>query len=333
MKVGHGFEELLLEVVIYMMAAAAIFIFIQLVAYTTITLRNHSRRRSVKRRFPSWKRSLESYISTGRGEKLNLDEGETNGFRDMLINYYCGNPMDDSEEEPRRLNSAQRRRIRILYREKGFLEDDIRHIRSGPWWSKVTALGRLALLEINDAEDLSVELVESGNVEVVKSCVHYLSVIHSRFLPEIIDSAYQKVDDRGIEELNVSIAGASNDAEDLRKLVMSESGKSRMSAAKILGRKGLPKTTHFLKKLLTDPDKDIRYQAVRSLGKVGNMKAVWALEKALEDPDPGIRSMAKKEIRKVREDIQVTSIWDMEMDDRTQKSLINKFSDESVMGF
>lgn len=334
MELGHGFEDLLLEVVIYLLSAAAIFIFIQLLAYTTITLRNHKRRRSIERILPSWKRTLESHISGSGAKKINLDDGQMEGFRDMLVDYYGGNPIEVPEKElgvSRILNSAQRRRIRILYREKGFLEEDLRQIRKGAWWSKITALSRLSTMELNDAEDLAIELMESGNREVIKSCVFYLSSISSRYLPEVIGKAYEKVDDEGSEELNVTLAGASKSADDLAAMADSETDRTRLAAAKILGQKGLPKATTLLKKLIIDPDEEIRREAIRSLGKVGTMKAVWALEIALEDSDTEIKSMAKREIKRIRDTIQVMSIWDMEIDDRESGDLMSKFSGESVM--
>ena len=62
MRVGYGFEEVLFSVIIYLIVGAALFLFIQILIYSTITVKNYRKRRSLKNRLPAWTEQIEDYL-------------------------------------------------------------------------------------------------------------------------------------------------------------------------------------------------------------------------------------------------------------------------------
>jgi len=345
MRVGNGFEELVLDIIVYLIAGAAIFLFIQLLAYSTITVRNYRKRRNLLKKFPAWSDQLNTYLRKGSSRpRFYLRSEERKVFRDLLITFYTGVPQDPTSEElklDRKLRDSDRRRVRMLYRELGFIVDDITQIKDGTSWSKTTALGRLSRLELNDAEDLAVDLMESENKEVIISCISYLASIKSRYLKEMLSDLIRLTDENQFKELVMELTKADIQTSHLKELVNSPSIRERKAAAILLGRKDLRNCVRELKRLSIDVDEDVRMETVRSLGRVGSMKAGYILDSMMKDPLPEVKRGAYREWKKIRNNNYVTSIWDLETDDRKIDDLLTTFNrdssmdgeDHSIMGF
>jgi hypothetical protein len=335
MRVGNGFEELVLDLIIYLTAGAALFLFIQLLAYSTITVRNYRKRKNLIKKFPAWSDQLNAYLKKGRSKpRFYLRSEERKVFRDLLITYYTGIPQDPTNGEvklDRKLSDSDRRRVRMLYRELGFIVDDINQIKDGTWWSKTTALGRLSRLELNDAEDLAVDLMESDNKEVIISCISYLASIKSRYLQEMLSELIQLTDKKQFKELVMELTKADLQTPHLKNLVNSPSIKERKAAAVLLGRKDLKNGIQELKKLAVDVDEGVRLETVKALGRIGSMRAGYILDSMMKDPLPEIKRAAYKEWRRIRNNNYVTSIWDLEIDDKRTDDLLTTFNRDSTM--
>jgi HEAT repeat protein len=335
MRVGHGFEEVVFSVIIYLIAGGAVFLFIQILIYSTISVKNYKKRRSLKKRLPAWSQQIENYLKRRDSRaKFHLRGEEKKIFRDMLIGYYTGIPIDASNDDlhhHRPLKSMEKRRVRMLYRELGFMDADMDQIKDGTWWRKSVALGRLSRLELNDAEDLAIDLMDSEKKELVVSCISYLASIKSHFLREGLEDVFHITDEDQFNEITNELLKADIDVGSLKNLADSDIQDGRKAAAILLGRKGLHHSTSILKKLAHDPFENVRLEAAKSLGRVDNMKAVRVLENLEKDPDPEIRKVAKREIDKIRKAMYVTSIWDLEMDDKKTDDLLSSFSKDSSM--
>ncbi|MGA1793725.1 MAG: HEAT repeat domain-containing protein [Thermoplasmatota archaeon] len=335
MRVGYGFEEVLFSVIIYLIVGAALFLFIQILIYSTITVKNYRKRRSLKNRLPAWTEQIEDYLRRrGTRARFHLRGEEKKAFRDMVIGYYCGVPQDASNDDlhkPLKLRGDDKRRLRMLYRELGFVEEDLDQIKDGTWWTKSVALGRLSRLELNDAEDLAVDLMETEHRELTVSCISYLASIKSRYLHDRLDEVFQITEEAQFNEVATELSKADIGIGQLKKLADCDVRSGRKAAAILLGRKGLHHSTAVLKKLAADPFEDVRLEVARSLGRIGSLKAIRVLETLDHDPDVNVRKLAQKEIKRVRSNLMVTSIWDLEMDDRRTDDLLDNFSKESSM--
>ncbi|MGA1873675.1 MAG: HEAT repeat domain-containing protein [Thermoplasmatota archaeon] len=282
MRVGYGFEEVLFSVIIYLIVGAAIFLFIQILVYSTITVKNYRKRRSLKKRLPAWTDQIDEYLRKRASRpRFHLRGEERKAFRDMLIGHYCGVPQDASNEDlhkPKNLRSEDKRRLRMLYRELGFVDEDLDQIMDGTWWTKSVALGRLSRLELNDAEDLAVDLLETEHRELTLSCISYLASIKSRFLHERLEEVFQITGEDQFNEVATELSKADVGIGKIKKLADSDVRSGRRAAAILLGKKGLHHSTEVLRKLSGDPFEDVRLEAARSLGRIGTMKAIRVLE-------------------------------------------------------
>jgi hypothetical protein len=335
MRVGHGFEELIFSIIIYLVLGAALFLFIQILVYSTISVKNYRKRRSLKKRLPAWSEQIENYLKRrDRRAKFHLRGEEKAAFRDMLIGYYTGEPQDASNDDlhkHRPLKSMEKRRVRMLYRELGFMDDDLDQIKDGTWWTKSVALGRLSRLELNDAEDFAIDLMDSDRKELVVSCISYLASIKSFYLRDGLEEVFHVTDKDQFNEITTELMKADIDVSTLKNLADSDIREGRKAAAILLGRKGLHHSTSILKRLAEDPYEEIRLETARSLGRIGNMKAVRVLESLERDPDMEVRKIAIKEVKKARNAMYVTSIWDLEMDDKRTDNLLSSFAKEDSM--
>jgi HEAT repeat protein len=214
-------------------------------------------------------------------------------------------------------------------------------VKDGTWFTKSAALGRLARLELNDAEDLAIDLMETDKMELRISCISYLASIKSTYLREGLEEVFHLTNEEHFNEITTELMEANIDVGALKALADSDIHDGRRAAAILLGRKGLHRSTAILKELAEDPYEDIRLEAARSLGRIGNMRAVRVLEKMERDSDPEVRRIARAEVDKTRKSMYVTSIWDLEMDDQKTEDLLSSFSKEdslssnsdSIMGF
>jgi len=294
MQVGNGFEEVLYRVITYLIGGAALFLFVQLAIYSTITLRKFRKARDIKKLMPDWNQRILAYLKGGPRVKVpDLSDGERPLFRDVLVSCYSGSPQDPSEPEivtELVLREGQRRRLRMLYRDMGFVSEDILAVKEGSRWERSVALGRLSRLQLNDAEDLALEYLDSGSTDEVISCVSYLSSIKSHYLTERLEGLLRVTGRAYQKELLVELTKISLDINQLRNLSRSRDNEARRVSAMLLGRKGLHFSLPLLKVLASDRDPAVRMEAARSLGKLDSPSSLKVLSNMENDPDTRVRT-------------------------------------------
>lgn len=294
MQLGNGFEEVLYRVITYLIGGAALFLFVQLAIYSTITLRKFRKARDIKKLMPDWNQRIMAYLKGGPKVKApDLSDSERPLFRDVLVSCYSGSPQDPSEPEIVTglvLREGQKRRLRMLYRDMGFVTDDIKAVKEGTGWERSVALGRLSRLQLNDAEDLALEYIESGSTNEVISSVSYLTSIKSHYLTERLEGLLRVTGKAYQKELIVELTKTSMDINQLRNLSRSRDTEARRVAAMLLGRKGLHYSLSILRVLASDKEHTVRVEVARSLGKLDTPSSLKVLTTMSKDPDPRVRT-------------------------------------------
>lgn len=332
-QVGHGFEQMLYQLVAYLIAGAVVFLFLQLLIYSTITVSKYKRSRSLKKAMPSWSRYIDSYLRRGkRAGIIELDAQERTLFRDLLIALYSGSSQDPSNPEiviEKSLSESDRRRLRLLYREIGYVIDDMAIIENGSAWEKAIALGRLSRLELNDAEDHAVDLLDDDNNDLVISCISYLTSIQSRFLSTRLPELISSCTDSHFRELMYELLGSDIDMKHILELAGSADSRCRMAAAILVGRKGLNRGARLLKPLSRDPDANVRAHAARSLSRIGTTSAAKVLEDMVWDTDEIVGDAVEESMESIPVRKHLPSIWDRPLE---SPSIIDDLSRGNTMG-
>lgn len=307
MQIGNGFEELLYRVVTYLIGGAALFLFVQLAIYSTITLRKFRKARDIRKVMPEWAMRIDAYLKGGPRVKVpDLSDSERPLFRDVLVSCYSGSPQDPSEPEIVTglvLKDGQKRRLRMLYRDMGFVGEDVQAIKEGSKWERSIALGRLSRLQLNDVEDHALEYLDSGSTEEVIACVSYLSSIKSHYLTERLEGLLRVTGRAYQKELIVELTKADLDINQLRRLSRSRDIEARRVSAILLGRKGLHFSLPLIKVLASDSDPSVRVEAARSLGKLGTPSSLKVLSSMRNEQDRKVRSVVEGLLSGMRKEV------------------------------
>ena len=336
MQIGNGFEEVLYRVVTYLIGGAALFLFVQLAIYSTITLRKFRKARDIKKLMPEWSQRIDAYLKGGpRMGVPHLSDGERPLFRDVLVSAYSGSPQDPSEPEIITglvLKDGQKRRLRILYREMGYVSEDIMAVKEGSQGERSVALGRLSRLQLNDAEDLALEYLDSGSTEEVISCVSYLSSIKSHYLTERLEGLLRVTGRSYRKELLVELTKTDLDINQLRNLSRSRDNEARRFSAVLLGRKGLHFAIPLLKALASDSDPAVRTEAARSLKRLDTPSSLKVLTTMRNDPDPRIRnevviSLSRKGKERKGPETEACEDWDAPIGQRSRTKKVSPVSE------
>lgn len=290
----HEFEGVILPLVLYIIVFVSIILFILIIAYTTMTVKNHQKNKNMNRWYPVWAKRLESYLK-GRENihDFHLEKEERKLFRDLVIDYYTGekNEMCSVDMMPGKpLNDRERRKIRMLYRDLDFLSEDLNSIRRGSVFAKNVALGRLSRLELNDAEDLALDLVSEDSNELVLTSVSYLSTIKSRYLQDNLLSIYEWSDNSMYKEITLEVMKAEIDMVHLDDMADSPMDDIRKASATLAGKNGRGEGISILRILAKDEKWDVRYEVARSLGRIGTRRSTNILKKMAKDDDHLVRS-------------------------------------------
>lgn len=298
----RGMGGMLMELLIYILLFVSLVLFVQIIAYSAISIGNHKKNRKREKWYPQWKRRLEDHI-TGRDniKRSEVQESERKAFRDLLIFVYSGGMEENIPSKvgaPSPLEERKRRRLRILYRDMGFIEDDLEQLREGAWWKKTVAFGRLSRLELNDAEDIALELVTAKEEELAISAISYLSHLKSRYLPEQLGSIFQWNDPSIHKEITLELLQMKIKTSHLKELSRDAVPAVRKAAAMLSGRKGLRSALSMLKELREDGDPEVRMEVARALGRIGGPQSVKILESMVDDPDKEVRSTVAEALGK-----------------------------------
>ncbi len=287
-------DGVLMELVIYILLFVSLILFVQIIAYSAISISNLRKGRKRDKWYPQWKKRLEDHLSGKDNIKpIEVEENERKAFRDLMIFFYAGGNEKDipvKVRAPSPLEERKKRKVRMLYREMGFVSDDLEQLRNGPWWKRTVAFGRLSRLELNDAEDIALELITSNEEELAISAVSYLSTLRSRYLPQQLGSLYQWNHPSIHKELTLELLRMEIDPVHIKELARDPLPAVRKAAAMLSGRNKLIEAVPIMKRLSDDRDPDVRVEVARSLGRIGGVQALKVLESMVDDPDKEVRS-------------------------------------------
>ncbi|MBA7577930.1 hypothetical protein ES708_19786 [subsurface metagenome] len=160
-----------------------------------------------------------------------------------------------------------------LYKNFGFLDDDIKQLRSRAWWRRVMAIERLGVLEMKAAENHIFPLLTDRS-EVRFAALRALATMGSRRLGKMLPEIFANNSRWAYRFLVNTLAEAKIPVASLRPLAASADHDYRKAAAILLGREGNDEAIPLLKQLAGDTVKDIRRESVLSLGRIGSAEAV-----------------------------------------------------------
>jgi len=288
MELFEGIDGVLFWMIFYVILGAALVLFIQLIAYSTISFTNIKKRKKRDRWYPVWSKRLVDHIQKKDTiRKVEIKHSDRKAFRDLLILFY-NDGMGDGKGAIR-IDETKRRRLRLLYRDLGYIEDDLDQLRNGPWWKKTLAFGRLARLELNDGEDMALELITTKDSELAIAAISYLTVIDSKYLPEQLTNIYQWNEPWMHKEITLELVKLEVDPRNIRRLAEDPYPAVRKAAAMLSGRKDMRKLVPTLSKLAFDEDMDVRVETARSLGRIGGRSALKVLEGMVDDSEKDVR--------------------------------------------
>ncbi|OYT45319.1 hypothetical protein B6U90_03550 [Thermoplasmatales archaeon ex4484_6] len=315
----NGFDGMLLKVVLYILLAVSIVLFVQIIAYSTMSINNHRKRKNKQKWYPKWSRRLEDHLN-GRDhiKPVEVGDDERKAFRDLLVFFYAGGEEDEIPAEIRGrspLAESKKRRIRMLYRDMGFIEDDLEALRSGPWWKRTVALGRLSRLELNDAEDLALEMVTAKEAELAISAISYLASIQSRYLPEQIGSIYEWNESWMHKEITIELMRIRPGMKVIEELSGSPIAVVRKAAAMLSGRKGFHQSIRILRKLAEDKDTNVRVETSRSLGRIAVKRAYAVLEGMADDPSREVREAVAEALGNAPDSVGIEPLENLAYDE------------------
>jgi hypothetical protein len=302
MALISGLDNVMMQLVLYVILAISAVVFVQIIAYSTITASHHKKSKRKKKFYPLWSRRLVNYLDGKDNIKsIELKRGERKPFRDMIISFYTGEPEEGVPYEVMsrcRLLDSKKRKLRMLYRDLGFIEDDLDYLRSGSWFQKTVAFGRLARLELNEGEDIALDLITSSDKELALSAISYLTTIESRYLSEHLSSIYQWNDPALHKEITLELLKMRLDPGSIKELTTDPYPAVRKAAAMLSGSKGNQGSLSYLKKLMKDDDDSVRQETARALGSIGGKRSHRMLEIMVDDPDKEVRSTVAEALGK-----------------------------------
>lgn len=302
MSILGGTDGTMVQYVIYILIGVSMILFALILAYSSISAANHKKMKRKKKWYPQWMKRLDDHLNGKDHIKpIEVKTGERTAFRDLIIYFYSGGngeemPVDLGERPP--LVERKKRKLRMLYRQMGFIDDDLQCLRSGPWWNKTVAFGRLARMELNDGEDIALDLLTDGEKELALSAISYLSSIQSRYLQDQVTSIYQWNEASMHKEITVELMKANIDPVFVRDLKDDSEPAVRKAAAMLTGSRNSAESLKFLSKLAFDDDEDVRLETARALGRIGGKRSAWILEKMADDEDSDVRSAVAEALGK-----------------------------------
>lgn len=251
---------------------------VSLAVFLFSAVRHHRRKMYLIRETPAWNRVLDR-LQCGEiaASEAGFRRPDLERVKNLIVMRLYDAGIDDRE------------RLRVIYRELGFLEDDINLLERGSWPCKVRALERLEDLAFEEAGQYILKLLADRRPEVRFSALKALAESGSTALPRVITDIFEDTT-RWAYRYIVSILAAYRLPEDsLRPLAESDKRDFRKAAAQLLGYEGADDSVPFLEELATDDIKDVRREAVRSLGRIKTKKAVHALSAKAGDIHPQVR--------------------------------------------
>jgi len=222
---------------------------------------------------------------------INVPKKDKKYLRDLLILK-----LNFSSNEEKDL-------LRNLYKTWGLEKNDIKQLKSHIWWKKVEALNRLEKMNIVEAENLAIKLMDSKKAEVRYAALKMLVGIKSEKIYPFLYTMFSSSSRWAYRYLVKILSVANIPPVYLKLLTISKKRDFRKAAAILLGTKGNEYAIPLLEKLANDPIKDVRRESIKSLGEINTKKSLAILEKHFEDPNYQIRAALAKALSGYNNDI------------------------------
>lgn len=279
-------------------------LFILLLAIYLVSIYVHTRRkRYIARKMAQWQSMIHelAYGERSLGD-FNIPGKDKKYFRDILIAEFFKQDV------------SGKNRIRDLYRQLGFLNDDIQQLKSRLWWNKIRAVERLGDLELAEAEEYVFPLLANKKSEVRFSALKMLASRGSKKLIGILPKIFADESRWAYRYLVNTLFLAEIPADNLKPLASSRNRGLRKAAAILLGRKENKEAVPLLQNLANDGVKDIRREAIRSLGRISLVEAMPILSDKISDAEPQVRTEVARALGELK-DLNTLLLLDRLADD------------------
>ena len=204
--------------------------------------------------------------------------------------------------------------IRLIYKKLSFLKSDLRCLRSRIWWRKVHAIERLYSLNMVEAEDDMITLLNDKNPLIRYSAIQFLSSMKSTKLYDRLDDLFLSDTRWNYRFLVRILYDADIPVDYLGPFARSPDRDLRKAAAILLGRKHNKAGTAILAKLMRDDIKDVRRESVKSLGRIALPEVIPLLLDKVSDQHPQVREEVARSCTGLKDD-EVTSALEKLADD------------------
>ena len=272
-------QEILLPIIKYgLIFLAALFVLL-LVIYLVSIYIHAQQRRYIIGKTTQWQNMVERLLS---GEKplndFDIPKRDRKYFRDILM-AECAKQDTDGKSK-----------IKDLYRQLGYLDEDIQQLKSRTWWKKIQAIERLGDLELGEAEEHVFPLLMDRRSEVRFSALRTLATTSSRKLVQALPEIFANNSRWAYRYLVNELFHTEIPTDNLKTLVLSPDRDLRKAATILLGKERHTEAIPMLQDLASDKVKDVRREAVRSLGRIKSVETISVLSNKANDDEPQVRA-------------------------------------------
>lgn len=296
-------QESLLPIVKYTLIVLTALFTLLLVIYLVSIFKHDREKRYITRKTADWQSTVQRLL---HGEKsrndFDIPRKERRYFRDVLM-AECAKQGGRSKDK-----------IRDLYKQFGFLDDDINQLRSRIWWKKIEAMERIGDLRLIEVEDNILPMLLAKRSEVKFSALRALASIGSQKLAEMLPKIFADNSRWAYRYLVNKLYIVEIPPDNLKPLASSPDRDLRKATAILLGKKGNEKAIPMLRNLADDGVKDVRREAIHSLGEIGSTKAISILSNRIDDDEPQVRAEIARALGKLK-DLNSLSLIDQLADD------------------
>ncbi len=226
-------------------------------------------------------------VSAGKSPIKSVEASFENReeFRDFLVDMAS--------------NKSSVEELREIYKNCGFLEEDIESIESGKWWEKAGALVRLKRIKSEKAEKEAFQILNEERVEVRLASLDYLSGIDSPKLIGELEEIFERNSENLDQFLIIRLFDTNLDVESLKSLSESSKIRFRRISAILSGEFENGEAYSFLKTLSNDEDERVRVEVARSIGRIGSRDYIPILSDLKDDESHKVRADVAKSLGRI----------------------------------
>ena len=213
-------------------------------------------------------------------------------LKDMLINFAT------------QIRGAAKDRLVYAYKALGFLEDDIKDIKSRKWWLQGRAAHAIGMMRILEAGPHLIPLVDSSHLEVRLMAGYALGRLEdvravrvllkeaaqsSRWIRIRLFELVENMREKALSELRRTLAEA--ERPDILSLCL-----------EILGHAKDMEAAPLIMSFCDHPDAEVKTKAVKALGEIRYLPALEVLVGLLDDERWEVRALSSKALAGLRDE-------------------------------